>query len=143
MQDVQELISKEGVDQPFTAVDENSDGLLSLSTFDDTVYETRDASGWVCQDSGAPPAPARVAMPAKGTFQYEDCVVLNSNQQLNTYLVKLASASDDTGLAASELDLAFVNSQVFIDTVGVTLTTLRLLLIVRLCQREPKLCLQI
>lgn len=99
MQDLQELLSREGVENPFSAVDEHSDGLLSLSTFDDTVYETRDASGWVCQDLGAPAAPGKVAMPAvKGTFQYEDCVVLNFNQELNTYLVRLASAADDTGM---------------------------------------------
>ena len=98
MQDVQELIAREGVDQPFNAVDENSDGLLSLSTFDDTSYESRDPSGWVCQDLGAPSAPGRVAMPAsKGNFQYEDCVVLNYNPQLNTYLIKLVSAQGDTG----------------------------------------------
>ena len=104
MQDIQELMAREGVDQPFTAVDEHSDGLLSLSTFDNTSYESRDPSGWVCQDAGAPSAPGRVAMPAaKGNFQYEECVVLNFNQQLNTYLVKLVSAQDNTGI----LSLAF------------------------------------
>ena len=97
-------MAREGIAQPFTAIDENSDGLLSLSAFDDTVYETRDPSGWVCQDTGAPPAPGKVAMPgAKGVFQYEACVVLNFNQQQNTYLVKLASAQDDTGMCSLEL----------------------------------------
>lgn len=98
MHDVQTLMAREGFEQPFTAVDENVDGLLALSSFDDTSFETRDPSGWVCQDPGAPPAPGRVAMPAeKGTYAFQDCVVLNFNQQQNMYLVKLAAGQKEPG----------------------------------------------
>ncbi len=92
MQDVEELLAKEGLDrgQPFTGSEQHLDGMLSLAIFDDTEYESRDPQGWVCKEPGAPAAPGRVAMPSDdGSYTFQDCTVLDYNEQKNTYLVQL------------------------------------------------------
>ena len=92
MQDVEELLAKEGLDygEPFTGFKHHLGGMLPLAIFDDTEYESRDPEGWVCKEPGAPAAPGRVAMPSDdGGFSFQDCMVLDYNEQKNTYLVQL------------------------------------------------------
>ena len=94
MQDIEELLAKEGLNpgQPFIGSDQESDGRLPLAIFDDTEYESRRPQGWVSKSPGAPPAPGRVAMPAgNGSFAFQDCTVIDFDQQQNSYLVQLTS----------------------------------------------------
>ncbi len=104
MQDVEELLAKEGLDsgQPFTGSEQHLDGMLPLAIFDDTEYESRDPQGWVCKEPGAPAAPGRVAMPSDdGSYTFQDCTVLDYNEQKNTYLVQLMVAGYGSGSATS------------------------------------------
>jgi hypothetical protein len=102
MQDVEELLAKEGLDrgQPFTGSEQHLDGMLPLAIFDDTEYESRDAQGWVCKEPGAPAAPGRVAMPSDdGSYTFQDCTVLDYHEQKNTYLVQLMVPGYGSGSA--------------------------------------------
>ena len=104
MQDVEELLAKEGLDrgQPFTGSEQHLDGLLPLAIFDDIEYESRDPQGWVCKEPGAPAAPGRVAMPTDdGSYTFQDCTVLDYNEQKNMYLVQLMVPGSGSGLTTS------------------------------------------
>lgn len=101
MQDVEELLAKEGLEhgQPFIGNDQQLDGMLPLAIFDDTEYESRDPQGWVCKQPGAPAAPGRVAMPSDdGSYSFQDCTVLDYNQLQNTYLVQLITETYGLGM---------------------------------------------
>ena len=103
MQDIEELLAKEGLNpgQPFIGTDQESDGRLPLAVFDDTEYESRSAQGWVSKSPGAPPAPGRVAMPSEnGSFAFQDCSVMDFDQQQNSYLVQLTSDEHSSGEAS-------------------------------------------
>lgn len=102
MQSVEELLAKEGLDrgQPFTGSEQHLDGMLPLAIFDDTEYESRDPHGWVCKERGAPAAPGRVAMPSDdGSYTFQDCMVLDFNEQKNMYLVQLTMPGSGSGSA--------------------------------------------
>lgn len=94
MQDVEELLAKEGLraGEPFVGADQLTDGQLPLAIFDDTEYESRNPEGWISKLAGSPPAPGRVAMPSSdGSFAFQDCAVVDYNQQQNSFLVQLAT----------------------------------------------------
>ena len=100
MQDIEELLTKEGLDpgQPFIGADQHIDGKLPLAIFDNTEYESRKPEGWVSKAPGAPAAPGRVAMPCgDGSFAFQDCIVVDYNQQQNTYLVQLTADTHAPG----------------------------------------------
>ena len=97
MQGIEELLAKEGLrpGEPFAGADQLTEGQLPLAIFDDTDYESRNPEGWISNLPGAPPAPGRVAMPVgNGSFAFQDCNVVDYNQQQNSFLVQVAS---DTG----------------------------------------------
>ena len=100
MQDIEELLAKEGLHpgEPFAGADQHMGGQLPLAIFDDTEYESRNPDGWVSKDPGAPPAPGRVAMPSSnGSFAFQDCTVVDYNQQHNSFLVQLTSGRNVSG----------------------------------------------
>lgn len=102
MQDVEELLAKEGLrpGEPFAGVDQLAEGQLPLAIFDDTKYESRNPGGWISKLPGAPPAPGRVAMPSgDGSFAFQECNVVDYNQQQNSFLVQLASDKGASGKA--------------------------------------------
>lgn len=102
MQDVEELLAKEGLHpgEPFAGPEQLPGGQLPLAIFDDTEYESRNPEGWISKLAGAPPAPGRVAMPSSdGSFAFQDCAVVDYNQQQNSFLVQLAPDNHDSGKA--------------------------------------------
>ena len=103
MQDMEELLAKEGLrpGEPFACADQRTDGQLPLAIFDDTEYESRKPEGWISKLPGAPAAPGRVAMPSSdGSFAFQDCVVVDYNQQQNSFLVQLTTDKSSSGKAA-------------------------------------------
>ena len=102
VQDMEELLAKEGLrpGEPFASADQPTEGQLSLAIFDDTEYESRNPEGWISKLPGAPPAPGRVAMPSSdGRFAFQDCVVVDYNQQQNSFLVQLTTDKSSSGKA--------------------------------------------
>ena len=100
MQTIEDLLAKEGLQpgEPFAGADQHIGGQLPLAIFDDTEYESRNPEGWISRTPGAPPAPGRVAMPSSnGNFAFQDCLVVDYNQQHNSFLVQLASDPDGSG----------------------------------------------
>lgn len=102
MQTIEDLLAKEGLQhgEPFAGADQHIEGQLPLAIFDDTEYESRNPEGWINKTPGAPPAPGRVAMPSSdGNFAFQDCLVVDHNQQHNSFLVQLASDQSASGMA--------------------------------------------
>ncbi|KAL0019092.1 hypothetical protein WJX77_000912 [Trebouxia sp. C0004] len=97
MQDVEELLAKEGLDrgQPFTGSEQHLDGMLPLAIFDDTEYESRDPQGWVCKEPGAPAAPGRVAIPSDdGSHTFQDCTVQHQFSTITAHCIRCCGTAD-------------------------------------------------
>lgn len=108
MQSIEDLLAKEGLQhgEPFASADQHIEGQLPLAIFDDTEYESRNPEGWISKTLEAPPAPGRVAMPSSnGNFAFQNCLVVDYNQQHNSFLVQLASDQSGSGMATEPANI--------------------------------------